>query len=168
MHDSDRSRPETTQQSDENCSAWPWADMKCGSTPIQIRNRRFFNPLRSRDAPTLKMNNVLEGGNWEFARPARNVSLLVLLFTSPVFTSLLSIPLARQCFLHAALFAGFQVVGVTLTSLMMSSGWTFRLNRRRAFSRGSPSCTRTSAKEIHSQPAPMRACSRLQQFRRRG
>src|SRR5215471_11341395 len=29
---------------------------------------------------------------------------------------------------------------------MMSSCWTFRLNRRKAFSRGSPSCNLTSAK----------------------
>lgn len=33
-----------------------------------------------------------------------------------------------------------------MTSLMMSSCWTFRLKRRTAFSRGSPSCNRTSAK----------------------
>ena len=38
-----------------------------------------------------------------------------------------------------------------MTSLMMSSCCTFRLNRRSAFSSGSPSCTRTSAKEIHLQ-----------------
>src|SRR5437660_9228035 len=31
----------------------------------------------------------------------------------------------------------------------MSSCWTLRLNRRKAFSRGSPSCTRTSPKPIH-------------------
>jgi len=30
-----------------------------------------------------------------------------------LFTSLFAIPLARQCFLDAALFTGFQVVGVT-------------------------------------------------------
>jgi len=39
------------------------------------------------------------------------------------------------------------------TSLMMSSVCTFRLNRRSAFSSGSPSCTRTSAKNSTSEPA---------------
>src|ERR1700733_13429238 len=34
---------------------------------------------------------------------------------------------------------------------MMSSCCTFRLNRRNAFSSGSPSCTRTSANERHLQ-----------------
>ena len=34
-----------------------------------------------------------------------------------LFTSLLAIPLARQCFLDAALFTGLQVVGVTFDFL---------------------------------------------------
>src|SRR6185437_15710777 len=34
---------------------------------------------------------------------------------------------------------------------MMSSCCTFRLKRRNAFSSGSPSCTRTSANELHLQ-----------------
>jgi len=34
-----------------------------------------------------------------------------------LFTSLLAIPLARQCFLDATLFARFQVVGVTFDFL---------------------------------------------------
>src|ERR1035437_8966215 len=38
---------------------------------------------------------------------------------------------------------------------MMSSCCTFRLNRRNAFSSGSPSCTRTSAKKIHPQTRQM-------------
>ena len=40
-----------------------------------------------------------------------------------------------------------------MTSLMMSSCCTLRLNRRRAFSNDSPSCSRTSANLITSQPA---------------
>jgi hypothetical protein len=42
-----------------------------------------------------------------------------------------------------------------LTSLMMSSCCTLRLKRRSAFSRDSPSCSRTSAKLTHPQTRPV-------------
>jgi hypothetical protein len=42
-----------------------------------------------------------------------------------------------------------------LTSLIMSSCCTLRLNRRRAFSRDSPSCSRISAKQTHPQTRPV-------------
>src|SRR5918993_275201 len=45
-----------------------------------------------------------------------------------------------------------------LISLMISSCWTFRLNRRRALSIDSPSCTRTSATRIHPLPRLDLAC----------
>ena len=51
-----------------------------------------------------------------------------------------------------------------MTSLIMSSVCTLRLNRRKAFSSGSPSCMRTSAKETHLQPCPTGAVFRLQQI----
>ena len=41
-----------------------------------------------------------------------------------------------------------------MTSLIMSSCCTLRLKRRRAFSRDSPSCSRTSAKLTHPQTRP--------------
>ena len=63
-----------------------------------------------------------------------------------VFADLFLGPLARQGLLHALLLARLQVIRVALYFLMMSSVWTLRLNRRSAFSSGSPSCNRTSAK----------------------
>ncbi len=42
-----------------------------------------------------------------------------------------------------------------MTSLIMSSCCTLRLKRRSAFSRDSPSCSRTSAKPIHPQTRPV-------------
>jgi len=51
------------------------------------------------------------------AKAARNSGAPRVWLLISLFTSLLAIPLACQCCLHATLFTGLQIVGVTLDFL---------------------------------------------------